>query len=43
MVPFDYGGVNVTLGFKIGMGNLAGEVELRELLDTQGGTLCYRY
>jgi tyrosinase len=41
--PFDYSGKNVTLDFKVNMGKLAGEVPLKSLLDTQGGTLCYTY
>ncbi|KAH8724370.1 monooxygenase [Phaeosphaeriaceae sp. PMI808] len=41
--PFDYGGKNVTLGFEINMGALAGNATLKELLDTKGGTLCYTY
>lgn len=43
VVPFDYGGVNVTVGFEVGLGKLAGTVKLGELLDTVGGTLCYTY
>jgi tyrosinase len=43
VVPFDYGGVNVTVGFEVGLGKLAGMVKLGELLDTVGGTLCYTY
>ncbi|KAH7065797.1 monooxygenase [Paraphoma chrysanthemicola] len=41
--PFDYGGKNVTLDFKVNMGRLAGNATLRELLNTRGGTLCYTY
>ena len=41
--PFDYGGKNVTLDFKVNMGLLAEEVMLKDLLDVQGGTLCYTY
>ena len=43
VVPFDYGGVNVTLEFEVNMGKLAGNATLGELLDTEGGTLCYTY
>jgi tyrosinase len=43
VVPFDYSGTNVTLGFEINMGRLAGNTTLRSLLDTKGGTLCYTY
>ncbi|KAF2147297.1 uncharacterized protein K452DRAFT_293744 [Aplosporella prunicola CBS 121167] len=41
--PFDYGGVNVTLDFQVNIGKLAGNVTLEQLLDPQGGTLCYAY
>lgn len=41
--PFDYGGKNVTLDFTINMGKLAGDATLKELLNTEGGTLCYTY
>jgi tyrosinase len=43
VVPFDYGGRNVTLDFTVNMGRLARNATLKELLDTQGGTLCYTY
>ncbi|KAF9734717.1 hypothetical protein PMIN06_008036 [Paraphaeosphaeria minitans] len=43
VTPFDYGGVNVTLDFKINMGALAGDATLKDLLDTEGETLCYTY
>jgi tyrosinase len=43
VVPFDYGGANVTLDFTINMGKLAGDATLESLLDTTGGTLCYTY
>jgi tyrosinase len=43
VVPFDYGGTNVTLDFTINMGKLAGDATLKSLLDTTGGTLCYTY
>lgn len=43
VTPFDYGGVNVTLEFEVGMGPLAESVPLHELLDTEGGVLCYTY
>ncbi|KAF2853058.1 monooxygenase [Plenodomus tracheiphilus IPT5] len=43
VVPFDYGGENVTLGFEVGMGRLAGKVTLKNLLNTEDGTLCYTY
>ena len=39
----DYGGVNVTLDFRVDIGDLAGSVKLSELLDTEGGVLCYTY
>ncbi|KAF2030697.1 monooxygenase [Setomelanomma holmii] len=41
--PFDYGGKNVTLDFTVNMGKLAGNATLKDLLNTQGGTLCYTY
>lgn len=43
MVPFDYGGKNVTLDFEVNIGKLAGNATLHEILDTQGGVLCYGY
>jgi tyrosinase len=43
VVPLDYSGKNVTLDFTINMGQLAGNATLKDLLDTQGGTLCYTY
>ncbi|KAF1951626.1 Di-copper centre-containing protein [Byssothecium circinans] len=43
VVPFDYGGTNVTLDFKINIGKLAGDATLKELLNTVGGRLCYTY
>jgi tyrosinase len=43
IVPFDYSGVNVTLDFEVGLGKLAPNVQLEDLLDTTGGTLCYTY
>lgn len=43
VLPFDYSGQNVTLNFKINMGKLAGDATLKDLLNTQGGTLCYTY
>jgi tyrosinase len=43
IVPFDYGGQNVTLDFKIDIGKLAPSVTLKQVLNTQGGTLCYKY
>ncbi|KAF9700786.1 hypothetical protein EKO04_001956 [Ascochyta lentis] len=43
IVPFDYSGKNVTLDFEVNIGRLAGNVTLRELLNTQGKTLCYIY
>ncbi|KAH8731557.1 hypothetical protein GQ44DRAFT_746267 [Phaeosphaeriaceae sp. PMI808] len=39
----DYSGPNVTLDFQVNMGNLAGNATLKDLLDTQGGILCYTY
>ncbi|CAA9956663.1 Tyrosinase domain containing protein [Pyrenophora teres f. maculata] len=36
-------GPNITLDFKVDMGKLAGSVELRDLLDTEAGPLCYTY
>jgi len=41
--PFDYSGQNVTLDFEINMGALAGNATLKDILNTEGGTLCYRY
>ncbi|KAF1980068.1 monooxygenase, partial [Bimuria novae-zelandiae CBS 107.79] len=43
VVPFDYSGTNVTLDFTINMGNLAGNATSKDLLNTQGETLCYTY
>ena len=43
VVPFDYHGPNVTLYFKINMGQLAGNATLKQLLDTESGVLCYTY
>lgn len=43
IVPFDYGGQNVTLDFEINIGALAPNVTLEQVLDTEGGVLCYRY
>ncbi|EKG18111.1 Tyrosinase [Macrophomina phaseolina MS6] len=43
VVPFDYAGVNVTLGFEVNMGPLAGNASLGELLNTTDGKLCYSY
>ncbi|EOD48980.1 putative oligosaccharide translocation protein rft1 protein [Neofusicoccum parvum UCRNP2] len=41
--PFDYSGPNVTLDFEVNIGRLAGNATLKDLLDIQGGTLCYGY
>ncbi|KNG49848.1 di-copper centre-containing protein [Stemphylium lycopersici] len=41
ILPFDYSGKNVTLDFEVQLGKLAPTVQLRDLLDTEGGTLCY--
>ncbi|KAK8021782.1 hypothetical protein PG990_006920 [Apiospora arundinis] len=43
IVPMDYGGQNVTLDFTVNLGELAGDATLKQLLDTQGGVLCYTY
>ncbi|KAJ4405706.1 hypothetical protein N0V91_005013 [Didymella pomorum] len=43
IVPFDYGGKNVTLDFQVNIGKLAGNATLQDLLNTQGKTLCYTY
>lgn len=43
ITPFDYGGKNVTLDFEVNMGLLAGNATLKDLLNTEGGTLCYTY
>lgn len=43
VVPFDYGGTNVTLDFEINLGEIAGPYKLGQLLDTKGGVLCYTY
>ncbi|TLD27844.1 Di-copper centre-containing protein [Venturia nashicola] len=43
IIPFDYSGQNVTLDFEINIGKLAGNATLKDLLDTQGKTLCYTY
>jgi tyrosinase len=42
-MPFDYGGNNVTLGFQVNIGRLSGNRTLAQLLNTQGGHLCYTY
>ncbi|EDU41090.1 monoxygenase [Pyrenophora tritici-repentis Pt-1C-BFP] len=39
----DLSGPNVTLDFEVNMGKLAGSVPLRDLMDTEGGLLCYTY
>ncbi|OAL02417.1 Di-copper centre-containing protein [Phaeosphaeriaceae sp. SRC1lsM3a] len=43
ITPFDYSGKNVTLDFEINIGLLAGNATLKDLLNTEGGTLCYTY
>jgi tyrosinase len=43
VVPFDYSGVNVTLDFEINIGKLAGNITLKQALNTQGATFCYEY
>jgi tyrosinase len=43
ITPFDYNGKNVTLDFEINIGPLAGNATLKDLLNTEGGTLCYTY
>lgn len=43
ITPFDYGGQNVTLDFELNMGKLAGNATLKDLLNTEGETLCYTY
>lgn len=43
ITPFDYSGQNVTLDFEINIGKLAPNVTLKDVLDTQGNTLCYTY
>ncbi|KAK8096019.1 Di-copper centre-containing protein [Apiospora kogelbergensis] len=43
VLPMDYGGQNVTLDFTVGLGELAGDATLKQLLDTQSGVLCYTY
>jgi tyrosinase len=39
----DYSGQNVTLGFEINIGTLAGNATLDQLLNTKGDVLCYNY
>lgn len=41
--PMDYSGTNVTLDFKINIGNLAGDARLEDLLNIHGNVLCYDY
>ncbi|KAH6867026.1 hypothetical protein BKA58DRAFT_318389 [Alternaria rosae] len=43
ITPFDYSGKNVTLDFTVNIGLLAGNATLKDLLNTEGGTLCYTY
>ncbi|CAI7637454.1 unnamed protein product [Penicillium glandicola] len=43
VTPLDYTGVNVTLDFEVNIGDLAPNATLENLLDTEGGTLCYSY
>jgi tyrosinase len=43
IVPFDYGGQNVTLDFEINIGALAPNVTLKQVLEIQGDVLCYTY
>lgn len=43
VVPFDYNGVNVTLDFEVNLGEIHGPEALKQLLDTEGGVLCYTY
>jgi tyrosinase len=40
---YDYSGTNVTLDFTINIGKLAVDATLKDLLNTEGGTLCYTY
>ncbi|EWC44315.1 hypothetical protein DRE_01141 [Drechslerella stenobrocha 248] len=45
-IPFDYQnlqGPNITLGFQIGLGDLAPTVTLGEIMNLQGDILCYDY
>jgi tyrosinase len=39
----DYSGKNVTLDFKVNLGKLGGDLKLSQLLNTEGGELCYTY
>ena len=46
IVPFDYENKvagNVTLDFKVNLGEVGAEVQLWELMHIQGSTLCYDY
>ncbi|KAF1355754.1 monooxygenase [Lizonia empirigonia] len=43
ILPFDYNGKNVTLDFEVNISRLAGNTTLKDLLNTQGKTLCYTY
>ncbi|KAJ5762105.1 uncharacterized protein N7511_005487 [Penicillium nucicola] len=43
IMPFDYGGKNITLEFEVNIGRLAPHTAVGNLLNTQGGTLCYTY
>ncbi|KAF3910242.1 hypothetical protein ABW21_db0203966 [Orbilia brochopaga] len=46
VVPFDYSnqvGPNITLDFIIGLGNLAPDIPVRDVMNIQGGILCYDY
>lgn len=46
VVPFDYQnlvGPNITLSFKVGLGKLAPNVTLAQIMNLQGDVLCYDY
>ncbi|KAH6723859.1 hypothetical protein BKA61DRAFT_626744 [Leptodontidium sp. MPI-SDFR-AT-0119] len=43
IIPFNYGGENVTLDFTINLTPIAPAITLREALNAQGDTFCYTY
>ncbi|KAF2746070.1 monooxygenase [Sporormia fimetaria CBS 119925] len=43
VAPLDYSGQNVTMDFLVNLGPLGPDTMLEELLDTEGGKLCYTY
>ncbi|PVH90011.1 Di-copper centre-containing protein [Cadophora sp. DSE1049] len=43
IIPFNYGGENVTLDFTINLSPIAPAITLKEALNAQGNTFCYTY